>query len=40
MKITDVKTFILKQDKIEIIGDGSQDTIVVGRNRRRYLWYR
>lgn len=29
MKITDVKTFILKQDKIEIIGDGSQDTIVV-----------
>ena len=29
MKITDVKTFILRQGKIEIIGDGSQDTIVV-----------
>lgn len=29
MKITDVKTYLLAQDTIEMIGDGSQDTIVV-----------
>ena len=29
MKITDVRTAILRQDTIEMIGDGSQDTVVV-----------
>ncbi len=29
MKITDVKTMILRQNKIEMIGDGSQDTVVI-----------
>ena len=29
MKITDVRSVILRQDTIEMIGDGSQDTVVV-----------
>ena len=29
MKITDVRTMILRQNKIEMIGDGSQDTVVI-----------
>ncbi len=29
MKITDVEAIILKQDSIEMIGDGSQDTVLV-----------
>ena len=29
MKITDVKAIIVKQPEISIIGDGSQDTVVI-----------
>ena len=29
MKITDVRSIILKQPTIEMVGDGSQDTVVI-----------
>ena len=29
MKITDIRTMVLRQNKIEMIGDGSQDTVVI-----------
>ena len=29
MKITDIEAIVVRQDKVKMIGDGSQDTVVV-----------